>query len=99
MLTLTWIEALARAKRIAVYCSDVSGALDRVKLERLVAKLRAKKIHPDLVAVLCSWLRQRLAQVVVGGAKSIEMVLRDMVFQGTVLGLSGTSSLKMHGVQ
>ena len=86
MLTTLWIEALAAGRKVAIYCSDVSGAFDRVKMDRLVAKLHAKKMHPKIVAVLVSWLRQRAAHIIVGGQQSDEMVLRDMVFQGTVIG-------------
>ena len=64
----------------------MSGAFDRVSLERLVAKLRKKGIHPKIVKVLTSWLQQRFAEVVVGGAMSIVMVLMNMVYQGTVTG-------------
>ena len=39
MLTLRWIKALALGRKIAIYCSDVSGAFDRVSFERLVKKL------------------------------------------------------------
>jgi len=85
-LTLVWIKALALGRKIGVYCSDVSGAFDRVSLTRLVAKLRAKKLNPKLVSVLESWLRQRTSHVVVGGCMSETMLLVDMVFQGTVLG-------------
>ena len=46
LLVFDWITALANKRRIAIFCSDVSGAFDRVKLERLVAKLEAKKVHP-----------------------------------------------------
>ena len=35
---------------------------------------------------MSSWLRQRSAKVVVGGSFSIGMVLKDMVYQGTVWG-------------
>lgn len=86
MLLLTWLPALASGKRIAVYCSDVTGAFDRVELKRLVAKMKAKKLHPKIVAVLTSWLRQRVAHVVVGGALSVEMALKNMIYQGNVLG-------------
>jgi hypothetical protein len=85
-LVLTWIEALARGRKIAIYCSDVSGAFDRVDVGRLVAKLRIKKVHPQIISVLESWLRQRMAYVVVGGMMSVAMLLKDMVFQGTVPG-------------
>ena len=37
MLTLKWLEAVAKGKRVGVYCSDVSGAFDRVEVERLIA--------------------------------------------------------------
>jgi len=86
LLALTWVSALSRGCKVAVYCSDVSGAFDRVCLQKLVVKLRKKGLHPDLVAVLASWLRQRFAFVVVGGTFSKEMSLMNMVFQGTVTG-------------
>jgi hypothetical protein len=85
-MLLAWLPALAKGKKIGAYCSDVSGAFDRVKVERLVAKLKAKKIHPVLVEVIMSWLRDRSAQVVIGGERSGEFELKDMVFQGTVWG-------------
>ena len=86
LLVLAWINALAAGRKIGIYCSDVSGAFDRVKLERLVAKLRQRGLHPKIVSVLTSWLQQRSARVVVGGKESYLMQLMDMVFQGTVLG-------------
>ena len=85
-LVLVWITALTRKQKVAVYCSDVSGAFDRVRVKRLVEKLKATKLHPGIVNVLTSWLRERTAHVVVGGAKSVEILLRNMVFQGTVWG-------------
>jgi hypothetical protein len=86
MLVLVWIKALAEGQKIAVYCSDVSGAFDRVRMTRLIAKLRNKGLHHSLVDVISSWLRQRTSQVVVGGTYSDEMLLFNMVFQGTVIG-------------
>ena len=83
-LVLTWVTALASGYKIAVYCSDVSGALDRVRAERLVEKLRAKKVHGILVRVVESWLRKRKAYVVVGGMMSEAFDLENMVFQGNV---------------
>ena len=61
-----------------MYCSNGAAAFDRLKVER--------NILPKLVAVLVSWLRQRVAHVIVGGTKSLEMALRDVSFQNTVLG-------------
>jgi len=85
-LAIRWMSALARGRKIGVYCSDVSGAFDRVNLNRLAAKLKAQKIHPKIVAVLISWLRNRRARVIVGGESSEEFALENMIFQGTVLG-------------
>ena len=85
-LVLTWIWALAGGSKVAVYCSDVSGAFDRVSCKRLVQKLKHKGLHPDIAAVLASWLCQRRATVVTGRTGSKVMALTKMVFQGTVTG-------------
>ena len=34
-LTASWLHAFMEKKRVAAYCSDVSGAFDRVCFERL----------------------------------------------------------------
>ena len=86
LLTMRWVMALDKGMKILVYCSDVSGAFDRVSSERLLAKLTAKGIHPKMVKLIGSWLEPRSASVVVGGAKSRPFTIKDMVFQGTVLG-------------
>ena len=85
-MTLSWIQGFNEGKKFGVYCSDASGAFDRVKRERLVAKLRAKGIHETFVQILDSWLQSRVGQVVVGGAQGEDMTLTDMIFQGTVWG-------------
>ena len=85
-LTLTWVAGFCQKKRFAVYCSDVSGAFDRVRLERLLEKLRAKGVPEPWVELFASWLRERPAKVAVNGQFSEEMLLMNMVFQGTVLG-------------
>jgi hypothetical protein len=77
---------MALGRKIAIYCSDVSGAFDRVRAERLVAKLHAWKVDRQIITVIKSWLRQRTANIVVGGEYSEGMKLLNMVFQGTVLG-------------
>ena len=71
-----------------MYCSDVSGAFDRVDVDRLRQKLTAKGLHHQWVYVLLSWLRQRAAQVVVSGQYSDKLALNNMVYQGTVWGPS-----------
>ena len=86
LMALVWITTLAKRRKVGIYCSDVAGAFDRVNLDRLAAKLRAKQIHKEVVDVIISWLRKRRAQVVVGGDASKEFELKDMVFQGTVWG-------------
>jgi hypothetical protein len=86
LLTMRWVEALEKGMKVLIYCSDVSGAFDRVSRERLLNKLTAKGIHPKLVKLIGSWLEPRRASVVVSGAKSEEFLIKDMVFQGTVLG-------------
>ena len=43
-LVLTWVTGFRQARKYVLYCSDVSGAFDKVRLERLEEKLRAKKV-------------------------------------------------------
>ena len=85
-LTLRWLDALARGRKVGVYCSDVAGAFDKVCAKRLVKKLAAKKLDPTIIRLMVSWLRERVAQVVVEGAKSVKVKLQNMVYQGTVWG-------------
>jgi hypothetical protein len=54
LLTLTWLQSMALGRKIAVYYSDVSGAFDRVRAERLIAKLKAWKVHSQIIAVIKS---------------------------------------------
>ena len=70
--------------KFALYCSDVSGAFDRVRCERLLEKLRAKGVCERWLTLFRSWLRERPAKVAVNGKFSDEIKLRDMVFQETV---------------
>ena len=84
--TLNWLWALAHNEKVALYCSDVSGAFDKVSTEKLVAKLRHKGVREPLLKLLSSWLEERDAVVVVEGVCSRKERLTNMVFQGTVLG-------------
>ena len=86
LLALKWVSILDKGRKIAIYCSDVSGAFDKVSAMRMIAKLQAKGIHPDIIGVIGSWLEARRASVVVGGARSEPYCIQDMVYQGTVLG-------------
>ena len=83
---LSWIRALNEGSRVGVYCSDVSGAFDKVSVERLLQKLASFGLSCEMFLVLKSWLRLRSGFVIVAGKKSLEMRLKDMVFQGTVWG-------------
>ena len=83
---LTWIGIFNKGGKVGVFCSDVQGAFDRVRYDRLAIKLQRSGIPAPLVAVLVSWLESRRAQVLVEGQFSDEATLQNMVFQGTVLG-------------
>ena len=85
-IVMVWQRAIAKGSKVAAYCSDVFGAFDRVSVDRLISKLKAKRVNKVIIDVLTSWLRSRRAHVVVGGSRSEEFTLSDMVFQGTVWG-------------
>ena len=82
----SWLLLLEDGFAVGLYCSDVSGAFDRVCKERLGEKLRMSGLPANVVSFLASWLEDRVACVVVSGAKSDDEVLANSVFQGTVLG-------------
>ena len=65
-LVLSWISAFGLKRKIGVYCSDVSGAFDKVKARRLVQKLNAKEVSGNVLRVMESWLQQREVFVIVG---------------------------------
>ena len=82
----TWLLLISSGCRIGLYCSDVAGAFDRVKSERLLSKLRAFGLPTRWCDVFASWLEARTACVTVAGACSRLIEMADMVFQGAVLG-------------
>lgn len=95
-VVLTWITGWGAGLKFGVYCSDVSGAFDKVNSNILKAKLEEKQVNEDIQKVLTSWLEPRRAEVAVGGQSSKVMLLDQMVYQGTVLGPhSGTCTLPM----
>ena len=59
-MVLTWLQGFNRRLKFAVYCSDVSGAFDRVSTQRMLDKLRAKGMREDMVQVFAAWLAERL---------------------------------------
>ena len=88
VMVLTWLEGFWLRRKFGLYCSDVSGAFDKVDAGRLEEKLKAKGFREDIRRVIVSWLRKRRARVVVGGSRSEVMELINQVFQGTVWGPS-----------
>lgn len=86
LMTLSWLRGMERGNLIAVYCSDVSGAFDRVCEVRLGSKLRRIGLHPRICALLLSWLEPRVSEVVVDGETARRRTLANSVYQGTVLG-------------
>ena len=85
-VVLRWLCSFSVGRRIALYCSDVSGAFDRVDAARLLSKLRGFGVDARPVAVISSWLESRSARVIVQGHKSKEVFMINMVYQGTVWG-------------
>ena len=55
----SWLLSLEDGQLVALYCSDVSGAFDRVRASRLVSKLRCTGLHSQVLALLESWLENR----------------------------------------
>ncbi len=84
--TLSWLLSLERGNLVALYCSDVSGAFDRVWESRLVSKLERSGLHPRILALLKSWLEPRQSVVVLDGCSSAPQPLTNSVYQGTVFG-------------
>ena len=81
-LILEWLTVLDNRGKIALFCSDVSGAFDKVCTKRLAMKLRHHRVHERMVELLISWLSARRAQVIVGGARSDEYQIDNQVYQG-----------------
>ena len=78
-MVITWIQGFNDKRKFSVYCSDVSGAFDRVSRKRLMDKLRAKGVLEVLVQVFAAWLGEREALVVVGGKHSAVLRLENMI--------------------
>ena len=64
----------------------MSGAFDKVGAERLISKLGVWCGVGQFLDVVARWMQEWTANVVLGGGLSRDMVMRDMVYQGTVLG-------------
>ena len=66
LLSMRWVDALDEGLKVLVYCSDVSGAFDKVSSVRLLEQLVAKGVHPKIIKLISYWLQPRNASVVVG---------------------------------
>ena len=71
----SWLSSFNRGMRVALYCSDVAAAFDRVDAGRLMEKLYCKGVHMDILRILRSWLQARSAYVVVNGVKSTSLTI------------------------
>ena len=72
--------------KVGIFLSDIAGAFDRVDTELLLEKLKRCGLSDKMLGFLNSYLVERKAVVIVNGTKSDEFDLRDIVYQGTVLG-------------
>ena len=86
LLISRWLLDFQRKRKVGVFLSDISGAFDRVDANKLLMKLKRLGVCEVLLHFFADFLSPRGASVVVDGESSVEFVLRDMVFQGTVLG-------------
>ena len=82
---LSWLLHLEHGFLVALYCSDVSGAFDRVCERTLRDKLARAGLHPRIFRLLCSWLGPRVSAVVLDGVQSATQPLKNSVYRGTVL--------------
>jgi len=82
----TWLLAICRGKKIALYLSDISGAFDKVFKDFLLAKLYQAGVGDTFLNFLNAYLSPRIGYVTIEGAMSDALEIADSVFQGTVLG-------------
>ena len=85
-MALTWIAGFDNNLKFNIYCSDVSCASDQINRRRLALKLQANGIFEEFIAIFDEWLQEREARVAVGGQYADHMLLRKMIYPGTVWG-------------
>ena len=86
IMCFSWLLCLMEGVKVGLLLSDIAGAFDNVQMDILVEKLHRSGIAESFVRLLRSWLCDRVAHVVASGYRSNVVPLRNMVFQGTVLG-------------
>ena len=85
---MSCLLACQQNRKNAIYLSDISGAFDRVETELLLEKLKATGLSKCFISFLRAYLAPRDGVVLADGETSHQISLRDMIFQGTVLGPS-----------
>lgn len=85
-LAKTWISMFAKRRKKAIYGSDVCGAFEKVNSRRLLRKLRSRGVPDTILLVIQSWLFECSARVAVGSKFSRDMKIKNMVYQGTIIG-------------
>ena len=75
-----WIWLMEQGYVVGLYCSDVSGAIDRVDRDRLCEKLSVYGFHPRMNAFLIRWSEDRLCRVILGCVHSPDERLRNSVY-------------------
>ena len=78
-MVLSWLSGFNHILKFGVYCSDVSGAFDRVNAQRLLSKLKAKGLRGDMLKVFEAWLAERQAVVVCGDKHGDPICLNNMI--------------------
>ena len=81
-----WLRVLEGGCLVGLYCSDVSGAFDGVRRERIVRELRMSGLDFSVVKFLENLLLDRGFVLAANGNFSEEQMLNNSMFQGTVLG-------------
>ena len=64
----------------------MEGAFDHVDSNLLLDRCAAIGLNTETIQLLRCFCSDRVAKVVVGGSESNDFCLKDMVYQGTVLG-------------
>ena len=85
-IVLTILHGFASKRKFGILKTDVSSAFDRVSTTRFLAKLQSYGVPENVLRFIRSWLDARTAYVELGSIRSLDFVLRDQVFQGSVLG-------------
>ena len=73
ILVCVWLLEFARGCNIGLCCSDVSGAFDRVSLERLVGKLEKKGLIQSSWKIAESGRKRKYYRISSEGGKELKI--------------------------